>query len=507
MLKHLLTLAAAALLAAPAYAQEPATETVKFADVADTWIRSNNENWNGKADEKLEIRKDAITEGEGENKTIVGYSNFVGLIGFEYSVPEGMRVQKATLHFVTERKKSAELVIRGYNHDFAEDCGYKHEKEYIAETLAKEPLFKGEIAGHWNKAVFDNGLDEAHQVLAGWENNIDVTAYVAAITGDRVNFLFTQDKEESASCQQICIYSKENKGFNNTNYAGFTATAEECTPYLEVVFVEDTDKTTEKILSSADTYVRTNNQNDRGKENQMEIAKKEDGTHFDGIMQYTLPAAIFDTEKYEINSVSLRLVTKQCKGDRAIVLRAISNDVNESYKYNDIKDWFEQDLLAEPFAEFSIKGQMNKSCYDNGVTQNTIEDWTNTIDLTEYVKSIVAAAEQSRALTANTLAFAISKKNNHNDSMKFYTKEATDENNDATGVHFAAEDLKPYLTVTYTKKEEPTPPVTGIEDIAADENAPVEYYSINGIRMNGDNLAPGLYIKRQGSKATKILVK
>lgn len=49
---------------------------------------------------------------------------------------------------------------------------------------------------------------------------------------------------------------------------------------------------------------------------------------------------------------------------------------------------------------------------------------------------------------------------------------------------------------------------TGIEDVTvADENAPAEYYSINGIRMNGDNLAPGLYIKRQGSKATKILVK
>lgn len=49
---------------------------------------------------------------------------------------------------------------------------------------------------------------------------------------------------------------------------------------------------------------------------------------------------------------------------------------------------------------------------------------------------------------------------------------------------------------------------TGIEDVAvSDENAPVEYYNINGMRVNGDNLTPGIYIKRQGAATTKIYVK
>lgn len=49
---------------------------------------------------------------------------------------------------------------------------------------------------------------------------------------------------------------------------------------------------------------------------------------------------------------------------------------------------------------------------------------------------------------------------------------------------------------------------TGIEDVAvSDENAPVEYYNINGMRVNGDNLTPGIYIKRQGAVTTKIYVK
>ena len=51
-------------------------------------------------------------------------------------------------------------------------------------------------------------------------------------------------------------------------------------------------------------------------------------------------------------------------------------------------------------------------------------------------------------------------------------------------------------------------PSSGISDINADiMNAPIEYYNLNGIRMNGDNLVPGIYIKRQGGNTEKILVK
>lgn len=50
---------------------------------------------------------------------------------------------------------------------------------------------------------------------------------------------------------------------------------------------------------------------------------------------------------------------------------------------------------------------------------------------------------------------------------------------------------------------------TGIEGIAteADDNAPTEYYNMSGMRVNGDNLTPGIYIVRKGSKTTKILVR
>ena len=48
----------------------------------------------------------------------------------------------------------------------------------------------------------------------------------------------------------------------------------------------------------------------------------------------------------------------------------------------------------------------------------------------------------------------------------------------------------------------------GIDMIVTDRNdAPVEYFNALGRRVSGDNLAPGLYIRRQGNHASKIFVK
>lgn len=48
----------------------------------------------------------------------------------------------------------------------------------------------------------------------------------------------------------------------------------------------------------------------------------------------------------------------------------------------------------------------------------------------------------------------------------------------------------------------------GIGSVEIDNsNAPVEYFDIRGVRVNPDALAPGLYIRRQGSDVSKILVR
>ena len=50
----------------------------------------------------------------------------------------------------------------------------------------------------------------------------------------------------------------------------------------------------------------------------------------------------------------------------------------------------------------------------------------------------------------------------------------------------------------------------GVSDIAVDgeaDEAPVEYYNLSGVRVSGDYLAPGIYIRRQGKTVSKILIK
>jgi hypothetical protein len=46
---------------------------------------------------------------------------------------------------------------------------------------------------------------------------------------------------------------------------------------------------------------------------------------------------------------------------------------------------------------------------------------------------------------------------------------------------------------------------TGIDGVEADANAPVEYFNLQGIRIA--NPSRGIYVKRQGSAVTKVLVK
>lgn len=60
------------------------------------------------------------------------------------------------------------------------------------------------------------------------------------------------------------------------------------------------------------------------------------------------------------------------------------------------------------------------------------------------------------------------------------------------------------VCVEYLDEEE----LTGIEDITVDaDNGVVEVYNLNGIRVDGENLAPGIYIRKANSKSEKFIVR
>ena len=45
---------------------------------------------------------------------------------------------------------------------------------------------------------------------------------------------------------------------------------------------------------------------------------------------------------------------------------------------------------------------------------------------------------------------------------------------------------------------------TGVNDIEADDNAPVEYFNLQGVRV--DNPGHGLYIMRKGNSTSKVIL-
>lgn len=62
------------------------------------------------------------------------------------------------------------------------------------------------------------------------------------------------------------------------------------------------------------------------------------------------------------------------------------------------------------------------------------------------------------------------------------------------------------IDVTFNGTGEALPAsISGI--IADNNNAPVEYYNLNGMRVNADNLDNGIYIRRQGTETTKVIIR
>lgn len=61
---------------------------------------------------------------------------------------------------------------------------------------------------------------------------------------------------------------------------------------------------------------------------------------------------------------------------------------------------------------------------------------------------------------------------------------------------------QPFVVLVVEYSDDAT---SGIADIVTDENAPVEYFNLQGVRV--ENPANGLYIKRQGSQVSKVIVK
>lgn len=51
------------------------------------------------------------------------------------------------------------------------------------------------------------------------------------------------------------------------------------------------------------------------------------------------------------------------------------------------------------------------------------------------------------------------------------------------------------------------PKDSAVETVEVEDNAPAEYYNLNGVKVDAENATPGIYVVRKGNKVSKVVVK
>lgn len=396
------------------------------------------------------LRKDAADKTFATNTDLELYTlytddaistDFIGAMSFDIPSKPGYVIKSATLRLVTERYKgSATLSIYSLGNNAVSDADtYNSQKANVEEARKNGPFITITPKGTHGKAVFDGG---ASSEINDWTNYIDLTLLAQKCGSGKLNLLFVNPSSKTKE-DVVRFYSSDAKDMTNTNVTpNFTFAAEDLHPQLTVVYEEDADQKTDVSLPTADTWVRKDAANNNyGGKPTMEL-KSQGNTDFVGLMSFSLPAEVLGANN-EVKSATLRLVTERPKGSREFRLyKYVDFAENTNYKT-------EEGNLAAARTEanligtYSAKGQGGKSFPNDAVSDEfkTVDAWTNTIDLTDYVKE----------LDTNSFAFLIEHTNSA-EQLIFYTKETDDVTNakDATLV-FKKEDLVPQLTVVYTK--------------------------------------------------------
>lgn len=193
-------------------------------------------------------------------------------------------------------------------------------------------------------------------------------------------------------------------------------------------------------LPTADTYVRADKNVNYGSNTTMEIRSTEDrNTDFVGLMSFAMPKEVVYSN-YVITKATLRLVSERVKSSRNIdVYKYTSFEENTNYK-NESKNIASARTADNLICSFSAVGQNASIAADVLKDEyKEINAWTNTLDFTDFVKS----------LDTNTFSILLDKPNNTAQTL-FFTKEATDfTNKNDANISFSKDDLVPQLTVDH----------------------------------------------------------
>lgn len=156
------------------------------------------------------------------------------------------------------------------------------------------------------------------------------------------------------------------------------------------------------------------------------------------------------------------------------------------------------------------KGDGTETAPYNAIAANAgaLAGMTNSV----YIEGIIVSVKSIDTGSNGNAEYYISADGTEKDQLYIYRGYGLN------GAKFtSAEDLKPGMKVTVNgslSTYQNVPQIgtgskiveldtTGVEDIEINENAPVEYYNLQGVRV--ENPANGLYIMRQGDKVVKVI--
>ncbi len=145
--------------------------------------------------------------------------------------------------------------------------------------------------------------------------------------------------------------------------------------------------------------------------------------------------------------------------------------------------------------QYTAEGKNTVEKFQNENNAVVLGAWGHVIDhacagIIEFLPSVISraegVAEPGRIIANGLAAYELAPRSGVNGS-KANIEKLTDN------------------TLKYLAKNAST---TGIGEVsAADTDAPREYFSLQGLRVSADALTPGIYVVRQGGKASKVIIR
>ena len=386
------------------------------------------------------VRSDNTSETKGGTQDnfevkndVTGKKYFYGLVSF--NIIPCLEIERATLR-LTSRKPYGDRVtaIRAIDYTINESTtDYSAASSEISTALETDPIAKFVMKGQNNKAIFDSGLSTVFDKdLSAWQNSIDLTAYVKSLSKRSFTLLISRVKEDSNSAS---FFSKEvtDKTWNSNSS---TISASDLKPELVVVYKKPASYTLTVSSAKAAT-----------------LCLPYDATIPSGVTAYTL-------DYTSGNNIDATEVTGGTLSAKTPVLIISENATDYTFTRTG-------EIVDGTITEGVLVGN-----YEASLTVPTTTD-----DKTNYILQNKASGlgfykvvEGQNTLSPYRAYMSVPQNDGSgNNAPAFF------------GLNFNG--MNGTTGISITSREETT------------RNNDGAVYNLNGVRMNGENLPKGIYVK------------